>query len=101
MTVLAVGQLREITCFELFLYPQQCESSTDGTIYKYKAKTLNGSHTVNFSDYTGKSVLFINVATYWGYTFQYVGKNQHHRPHKFIFQDLKKKQKQAAPYQDI
>ncbi|CAN9514822.1 unnamed protein product [Ophioblennius macclurei] len=43
---------------------QQCDSSTDGTIYNYKAKTLNGSHTVNFSDYTGKSVLFVNVATY-------------------------------------
>uniref|UniRef100_A0A3Q3S4W9 Glutathione peroxidase n=1 Tax=Mastacembelus armatus TaxID=205130 RepID=A0A3Q3S4W9_9TELE len=35
-----------------------------GTIYKYQAKTLNGSHTVNFNDYAGKSVLFINVATY-------------------------------------
>uniref|UniRef100_A0A8D0CRY9 Uncharacterized protein n=1 Tax=Sander lucioperca TaxID=283035 RepID=A0A8D0CRY9_SANLU len=42
---------------------QRCES-THGTIYKYQAKTLNQSRTVNFSDYTGKSVLFINVATY-------------------------------------
>uniref|UniRef100_A0A672GGY1 Glutathione peroxidase n=1 Tax=Salarias fasciatus TaxID=181472 RepID=A0A672GGY1_SALFA len=43
---------------------RQCDSSTDGTIYKYKARTLNGSRTVNFSDYAGKSVLFVNVATY-------------------------------------
>lgn len=43
---------------------QQCDSSTDDTIYKYKAKTLNGSCTVNFSGYTGKTVLFVNVATY-------------------------------------
>lgn len=42
---------------------QLCEP-TDGTIYNYHAKTLNNSHTVNFSDYKGKSVLFINVATY-------------------------------------
>uniref|UniRef100_A0A3Q3B5G5 Uncharacterized protein n=1 Tax=Kryptolebias marmoratus TaxID=37003 RepID=A0A3Q3B5G5_KRYMA len=44
--------------------PQMCDSSADGTIYKYHAKTLNGSHTVNFTDYTGKCVLFVNVATY-------------------------------------
>ncbi|KAK5865025.1 hypothetical protein PBY51_016221 [Eleginops maclovinus] len=42
---------------------QQCES-TDGDIYRYQAKTLNDSRTVNFSDYRGTSVLFINVATY-------------------------------------
>uniref|UniRef100_A0A8C2X6B6 Glutathione peroxidase n=1 Tax=Cyclopterus lumpus TaxID=8103 RepID=A0A8C2X6B6_CYCLU len=33
-------------------------------ISPYSAKTLNGSHTVNLSDFKGKSVLFINVATY-------------------------------------
>lgn len=43
---------------------QQCNSSVEGTIYKYRAKTLNGSQTVNFSDYAGKAVLFVNVATY-------------------------------------
>uniref|UniRef100_A0A3Q3GRT3 Glutathione peroxidase n=1 Tax=Labrus bergylta TaxID=56723 RepID=A0A3Q3GRT3_9LABR len=53
-----------ITCSALCLNPQQCDSSTDGTIYKHQAKTLNGSHTVNFSDYAGRVVLFINVATY-------------------------------------
>uniref|UniRef100_A0A3P9IYI1 Glutathione peroxidase n=1 Tax=Oryzias latipes TaxID=8090 RepID=A0A3P9IYI1_ORYLA len=42
----------------------KCDSFTDGSIYKYHAKTLNGSQTVNFSDYIGKSVLFVNVATY-------------------------------------
>lgn len=52
----------EITCCDPSV--QQCESPTDGTIYKYQAKTLNGSHTVNFSDFAGQSVLFINVATY-------------------------------------
>uniref|UniRef100_A0AAQ6IT80 glutathione peroxidase n=1 Tax=Anabas testudineus TaxID=64144 RepID=A0AAQ6IT80_ANATE len=54
---------QEITCFDLSLYSQRCDSSVDGTIYKYHARTLNGSSTVNFSDYTGKSVLFVNVAT--------------------------------------
>uniref|UniRef100_A0A3Q3Q7F6 Glutathione peroxidase n=1 Tax=Monopterus albus TaxID=43700 RepID=A0A3Q3Q7F6_MONAL len=43
---------------------QRCDFSTDGTIYKYQAKTLNGNHTVNFSNYRGKIVLFVNVATY-------------------------------------
>ena len=77
--MLAVGQLKLVTCFDPCVYLQQCDSSTDDTIYKYKAKTLNGSYTVNFSDYTGKTVLFVNVATYWGLTYQYVGKKLHHR----------------------
>uniref|UniRef100_A0A3P9NHR6 Uncharacterized protein n=1 Tax=Poecilia reticulata TaxID=8081 RepID=A0A3P9NHR6_POERE len=41
-----------------------CDSSTAGTIYQYNARTLNGSRTVNFGDFAGKSVLFVNVATY-------------------------------------
>uniref|UniRef100_A0AAZ1X4U7 Glutathione peroxidase n=1 Tax=Oreochromis aureus TaxID=47969 RepID=A0AAZ1X4U7_OREAU len=30
-------------------------AAVPGTIYKYRAKTLNGSQTVNFSDYAGKA----------------------------------------------
>uniref|UniRef100_A0A8C5NEZ5 Glutathione peroxidase 3 n=1 Tax=Gouania willdenowi TaxID=441366 RepID=A0A8C5NEZ5_GOUWI len=43
---------------------QNCDSSSENTIYKYQARTLNYSRLVNFSDYKGKSVLFVNVATY-------------------------------------
>uniref|UniRef100_A0A3Q3WS64 Uncharacterized protein n=1 Tax=Mola mola TaxID=94237 RepID=A0A3Q3WS64_MOLML len=43
---------------------ERCKASTDGTIYKYRAQALNGNRTVDFSDYAGKSVLFVNVATY-------------------------------------
>uniref|UniRef100_A0A8D3A7J5 Glutathione peroxidase n=1 Tax=Scophthalmus maximus TaxID=52904 RepID=A0A8D3A7J5_SCOMX len=50
--------------FLLFLKRSRCDSSTDGNIYRYQAKTLNGSRTVNLSEYRGKSVLFVNVATY-------------------------------------
>uniref|UniRef100_A0A3Q1FDQ4 Uncharacterized protein n=1 Tax=Acanthochromis polyacanthus TaxID=80966 RepID=A0A3Q1FDQ4_9TELE len=50
------------TTFVLSL--QRCDSSTNGTLYKYQARTLNGSCTVNLSDYQGKSVLIVNVATY-------------------------------------
>ncbi|KAI3351250.1 hypothetical protein L3Q82_005799 [Scortum barcoo] len=59
--LLLLGLLRPCAAGALLT---QCESPTDGTIYKYQAKTLNGSHTVNFSDYKGKSVLFVNVATH-------------------------------------
>lgn len=60
----------------LCLYPQQCKSPAEGTIYRYSAKTLNGSHTVKFCDYEGQTVLFVNTATYWGLTHQYVGKRR-------------------------
>uniref|UniRef100_A0A3B5LRV8 Uncharacterized protein n=1 Tax=Xiphophorus couchianus TaxID=32473 RepID=A0A3B5LRV8_9TELE len=42
----------------------RCDSSTAGTIYQYNARTLNGSRAVNFGDFAGKTVLFVNVATY-------------------------------------
>uniref|UniRef100_A0A3B5QBM9 Uncharacterized protein n=1 Tax=Xiphophorus maculatus TaxID=8083 RepID=A0A3B5QBM9_XIPMA len=42
----------------------RCDSSTAGTIYQYNARTLNGSRVVNFGDFAGKTVLFVNVATY-------------------------------------
>ncbi|CDQ85068.1 unnamed protein product [Oncorhynchus mykiss] len=37
---------------------QVCDPSEDGTIYNYKAKTLNGSRSVSLSEYMGKTVLF-------------------------------------------
>lgn len=57
---------------------QQCESSRDGTIYDYQAKTLNGSRPVSLSEYRGKTVLIVNVATFWGLTFQYLELNALH-----------------------
>ncbi|KAA8589110.1 hypothetical protein FQN60_010455 [Etheostoma spectabile] len=59
--LLLLGLLRP--CDAEAAFTQRCEYTHD-TIYKYQAKTLNQSRTVNFSDYKGKSVLFINVATY-------------------------------------
>uniref|UniRef100_A0A3B3DCM7 Uncharacterized protein n=1 Tax=Oryzias melastigma TaxID=30732 RepID=A0A3B3DCM7_ORYME len=49
---------------EYIMYCDKDKKSRAVVIHKYHAKTLNGSHTVNFSDYAGKSVLFVNVATY-------------------------------------
>lgn len=69
----------EVTAHSVVCVPhpsQLCDTSTDGTIYKYYAKSLNSSRSVNFTDYAGKTVLFVNVATYWGLTSQYVGKER-------------------------
>lgn len=65
-----------ISWIALFPYPQRCNPTTNDRIYNYNATILEGSRTVTFSDYRGKSVLFVNVATYWGYTYQYVGKKK-------------------------
>uniref|UniRef100_A0A3B4A562 Glutathione peroxidase 3 n=1 Tax=Periophthalmus magnuspinnatus TaxID=409849 RepID=A0A3B4A562_9GOBI len=48
----------------LLLEMYRCDSSGDGTIYRYQAKTLNGSQTVRLDSLRGRSVLFVNVATY-------------------------------------
>uniref|UniRef100_A0AAY5KHA5 glutathione peroxidase n=1 Tax=Esox lucius TaxID=8010 RepID=A0AAY5KHA5_ESOLU len=39
---------------------QVCDPSKGGTIFDYKAKTLNGSRTVSLSEYRGKTVLIVN-----------------------------------------
>ncbi|TNM98794.1 hypothetical protein fugu_013358 [Takifugu bimaculatus] len=43
---------------------QFCDPTTNGTIYDYSAQVLNGPLKVDFSDFRGKFVLFVNVATY-------------------------------------
>lgn len=44
-------------------------------IYDYGAFTLNGKKEhIQFKQYAGKHVLFVNVATYCGLTAQYPGK---------------------------
>uniref|UniRef100_A0A669DQF9 Uncharacterized protein n=1 Tax=Oreochromis niloticus TaxID=8128 RepID=A0A669DQF9_ORENI len=60
--LLLIGRLPVIT--RLLYWSLGQKTFMEGTIYKYRAKTLNGSQTVNFSDYAGKAVLFVNVATY-------------------------------------
>uniref|UniRef100_A0A8C2P6A5 Glutathione peroxidase n=1 Tax=Capra hircus TaxID=9925 RepID=A0A8C2P6A5_CAPHI len=47
-----------------------CYKGVTGTIYEYGALTLNGEEYIQFKQYAGKHVLFVNVATY-GLTAQY------------------------------
>ncbi|KAH0510030.1 Epididymal secretory glutathione peroxidase [Microtus ochrogaster] len=48
-----------------------CYKDVKGTIYDYETLSLNGKDRVQFKQYTGKHVLFVNVATYCGLTIQY------------------------------
>ncbi|KAK2492737.1 hypothetical protein MC885_008065 [Smutsia gigantea] len=41
-----------------------CYKGVTGTIYEYGALTLNGEEYIQFKQYAGKHVLFVNVATY-------------------------------------
>uniref|UniRef100_A0A8C6FJL8 Glutathione peroxidase 5 n=1 Tax=Moschus moschiferus TaxID=68415 RepID=A0A8C6FJL8_MOSMO len=50
-----------------------CYKDVKGTIYDYDAFTLNGKEHIQFKQYAGKHVLFVNVATYCGLTAQYPG----------------------------
>lgn len=53
-----------LICRLLCLYNQLCDSKTPGTIYDYSAQVLNEALNMDFSEFTGKLVLFVNVATY-------------------------------------
>nr|XP_051711025.1 epididymal secretory glutathione peroxidase isoform X2 [Oryctolagus cuniculus] len=48
-----------------------CYKDVKGTIYNYEAFTLNGKQRIQFKQYAGKYVLFVNVATYCALTSQY------------------------------
>ncbi|KAL2791474.1 epididymal secretory glutathione peroxidase isoform 2 precursor [Daubentonia madagascariensis] len=50
-----------------------CYKDVKGTIYDYDALALNGKEYIQFKQYAGKHVLFVNVATYCGLTAQYPG----------------------------
>ncbi|EHH18088.1 hypothetical protein EGK_14625 [Macaca mulatta] len=42
-----------------------CNKGVTGTIYEYGALTLNGEEYIQFKQFAGKHVLFVNVATYY------------------------------------
>nr|QJF53919.1 glutathione peroxidase 3-like, transcript variant [Gobiocypris rarus] len=63
---------------------QVCNPGVGDTIHNYGAKTINGTQYIPFSNYAGKHVLIVNVATYSGLTFQYVELNALHKE----FRDL-------------
>lgn len=69
----------------LCLYNQLCDSTTNGTIYDYSAQVLNRPLNVDFNDFRGKFVLFVNVATYWSYTYQYKGEKRRHTRQNLLF----------------
>ncbi|XP_068413166.1 epididymal secretory glutathione peroxidase isoform X2 [Eschrichtius robustus] len=76
-------QLRASYLFPLFLagfmqsnsklekVKMDCYKYVKGTIYDYDAFTLNGKEHIQFKQYVGKHVLFVNVATYCGLTAQH------------------------------
>ncbi|XP_037699837.1 epididymal secretory glutathione peroxidase [Choloepus didactylus] len=78
-----IGLLRASYLFPLFLasfmqpnpkyekMKMHCYKDVKGTIYDYGATPLNGREYIQFKQYAGKHVLFVNVATYCGLTAQY------------------------------
>ena len=52
-----------LTCLSLFV-------SVNSTIYDFTIKDIDGKE-INFSDYKGKKILLVNVASKCGYTKQY------------------------------
>jgi hypothetical protein len=57
------------------------------TIYEYGAVTLNDKKYIQFKQYAGKHVLFVNVASYCDLTAQYPGKNSSFNSFRTSFAD--------------
>lgn len=67
-----LGRTATVACV---LLQVDCNKGVNGTIYEYGAKTLDGGEYVQFQQYAGKHVLFVNVASFCGLTATYPGKN--------------------------
>nr|XP_004670877.2 epididymal secretory glutathione peroxidase [Jaculus jaculus] len=53
----------------------ECYKDVKGTIYDYEAISLDGKERIQFKQFTGKFILFVNVATYCDLTAQYLDLN--------------------------
>jgi len=55
----------------------QCNqpASESKTIYDFGLQDINKQKNISLSDYKGKVVLIVNVATYWGFVTHYLGMN--------------------------
>ena len=64
--------MKLIAIFILFLFTSDMKLENDKTIYDFSSKKIDGSD-LNLSDYKGKPILIINVASKCGFTPQYEG----------------------------
>lgn len=69
----AVTLLGPMVCGDKIKVSQHCATSNSSidNVYPYAEKELNSSRTVRLSKFNGKVMLIVNVATYWGFTYQY------------------------------
>jgi glutathione peroxidase len=55
--------------------------NADKSFYKLKIKALDEVSTISMSDFKGKKILLVNVASKCGYTYQYEGLQKLHESH--------------------
>ena len=55
----------------LFVLLLAIPSTTVESIYEFSIEALNSDEEINLSDYKGKKILIVNVASKCGYTYQY------------------------------
>jgi hypothetical protein len=61
----ALAILGSVASADRALVSRACDANiTDGTIYQHAEQELNGLRTMRMSNYRGKVVLIVNVATY-------------------------------------
>lgn len=76
-----LGYILTSSAFGMFLYgcvfgkskvSDKLESGNPSTsIYNLSLKTLDETKTINFSDFKGKKIMLVNVASECGFTYQY------------------------------
>lgn len=60
-------------------HPSENQTMDTLNFYDLSIRSLDGKSTINFSDFKGKKVLCVNVASECGYTYQYEGLEELHK----------------------
>jgi len=79
LVLLLTFSFLSFNCFGSAERPEEAESSE--SIYYYSITAIDGS-TIDFSDFKGKKILIVNVASKCGFTPQYEGLEELYNTHK-------------------
>jgi glutathione peroxidase len=70
-TALSDGQYLSQNDSKVKVSYRDCYDSNDESVYDYTFETIDGQRNVSLNEYRNYTLLIVNVATYWGFTYTY------------------------------
>ncbi len=70
-TALSDGQYLSLNDSKVKVSYRDCYDSNDESVYDHTFETIDGKRNVSLNEYRNYTLLIVNVATYWGFTYTY------------------------------